>query len=91
MCRADGGEDGLTRAMNILHNRFGSPYIVCTSVIENLKHGPDVRSPSELRTFSDELANAEVTLKNNDMFTEIDTQNNIIEICLRLECSLRFE
>ena len=91
MCRADGGEDGFTRAMNILHNRFGSPYIVCTSVIENLKHGPDVRSPSELRTFSDELANAEVTLKNNHMFTEIDTQNNIIEICLRLECSLRFE
>ena len=91
MCRADGGEDGFTRAMNILHNRFGSPYIVCTSVIEHLKYGPDVRSPSELRTFSDELANAEVTLKNNNMFTEIDTQNNIIEICLRLECSLRFE
>ena len=91
MCRTDGGEDGFTRAMNILHNRFGSPYIVCTSVIEHLKYGPDVRSPSELRTFSDELAYAEVTLKNNNMFTEIDTQNNIIEICLRLECSLRFE
>ena len=60
-------------------------------MIEHLKYGPDVRSPSELRTFSDELANAEVTLKNNNMFTEIDTQSNIMEICLRLECSLRFE
>ena len=44
-----------------------------------------------MRTFSDELANAEITLKKNQMFTEIDTQHNIIEICLRLESSIRYE
>ena len=91
MCRTDSGEDGYNKAMKILRERFGSPYIVCTSVIERLIGGPDVRSPSEMRTFSDELSNAEVTLKKNNMYTEIDTQNNIIQICLRLEPSLRYE
>ena len=91
MCRMDDGHDGYARAVKILHDRFGSPYIVCNSVIERLKYGPDVRTPGELRTFSDELANAEITLKKNRMFTEIDTQHNIIEICLRLESSIRYE
>ena len=91
MCRLDDGEDAYARAVKILYERFGSPYIVCNSVIERLKYGPDVRSPAELRTFSDELANAEISLKKNSMFTEIDTQRNIIEICLRLESSIRYE
>ena len=30
-------------------------------------------------------------LRNNKMFTEIDTQNNIVEICHRLDRSLRYE
>ena len=34
MCRTDIGEEGYIRAMDILRNRFGSPYIVCNSVIE---------------------------------------------------------
>ena len=91
MCRMDDGEDGYKRAVKILYDRFGSPYIVCNSVIERLKYGPDVRSPGELRTFSDELVNAEITLKKNEMYTEIDTQNNIIEICHRLESCIRYE
>ena len=90
MCRTD-SENGYTQAINILRERFGSPYIVCNSVIESLKYGPDVRCPADIRTFSDELLNAEVVLKNNNMFTEIDTQHNIIEICLRLESYLRYE
>ena len=39
----------------------------------------------------DELCNAEITLRKKQMYTEIDTQNNIIQICLRLESSLRYE
>ena len=91
MCRTDSGEDGYARAIKTLHERFGSPYIVCNSIIERLKYGPDVRSPSDVRTFSDELCNAEVTLKKNNMYTELDTQNNIIKICLRLESCIRYE
>ena len=91
MCRTDSGEARFTRAMNILDDRFGSPYIVCNSMIERLKHGPEVRTPEELRTFSDELGNAEVTLKKKKMFREIDTQINIVQICLRLEASLRYK
>ena len=71
MCRMDDGHDGYARAVKILHDRFCSPYIVCNSVIERLKYGADVRTPVELRTFSDELANAEITLQKNQMFTEI--------------------
>ena len=48
MCRTDSGEEGYIRAMDILRNRFGSPYIVCNSVIERLKYGPDVRCPGEV-------------------------------------------
>ena len=88
MCRTDSGEDGYARAIKTLHERFGSPYIVCNSIIERLKYGLDVCSPSDVRTFSDELCNAEVTVKKNNMYTELDTQNNIIKICLRLELLL---
>ena len=91
MCRTDSGEDGYVRVMKILRDRFGSPYIVCNSIIERLIHGPNVRSPSEIRTLADELCNAEITLRSNQMYTEIDTQNNIIQICLRLESNLRYE
>ena len=91
MCRVDSGEEGYARAIKILHDRFGSPYVVCTSVIERLIRGPSIRSPSEIRTFADELTNAEIVLKNKQMYTEIDTQNNIVKICLRLESSLRYE
>ena len=91
MCRADSGADGYARAMKILRDRFGSPYVVCNSVIQRLIHGPSVRSPSEIRTLADELCNAEITLRKKQMYTEIDTQNNIIQICLRLESSLRYD
>ena len=91
MCCTDSGEEGYTCAMNILRDRFGSPYMVCNSIIERLKHGAKVRTPAELRTLSDELANAQVTLKKNKMYNEIDTQNNILEICLRLESCLRYK
>ena len=91
MCRTDSGADGYARAMKILRDRFGSPYVVCNSVIQRLIHGPNVRSPSEIRTLADELCNAEITLRKKQMYTEIDTQNNIIQICLRLESSLRYE
>ena len=91
MCRTDGGEDGYARALKILRERFGCSYNVCNSIIEKLKHGPDVCTPIELRTFSDKLANAKVTLKKNNMYNEIDTQNNIVEIChvSRVLCVLR--
>ena len=46
--------------------------------------------PSELRAFADELANAEITLKGKDMFSEVDTQNNIVHICRKLQPQLRY-
>ena len=91
MCRIDSGADGYARAMKILRDRFGSPYVVCNSVIQRLIHGPSVRSPSEIRTLADKLCNAEITPRKKQMYTEIDTQNNIIQICLRLEPSLKYE
>ena len=90
-CRTQDGEQAYTRAINILRERFGSPYIVCHSIISKLKNGGPVRTPSELQTFADDLANAEVTLKGNDMFSEIDTQYNIVQICHRLQPQLRYK
>ena len=77
--------------MSILRERFGSPHIICNSIISSLKNGGNVRTPGELRTLADELANAEMSLKANRIFSEIDTQNNIVNICYRLHTSLRYK
>ena len=90
-CRTQDGEKAYTNAINILRERFGSPHIVCNNLVSNLKNGGNVRTPAELRTFADELSNAEVTLKGNDMFTEMDTQSNIVHICRRLIPQLRYK
>ena len=90
-CRSQDGAEAYTRAMKILHERFGSPHIICNSIISGLKDGSSVRTPSELRSFADELANAEITLKGKDMFSEVDTQNNIVHICRRLHPQLRYK
>ena len=90
-CRTLDGEDGYSRAMKILEQRFGSPHIVCNTLLSRLRNGADIRTPAELRSFADELSNAEATLKGNDMFSEMDTQNNIVCICRRLLPQLRFK
>ena len=64
---------------------------MCNNLVSNLKNGANVLTPAELRTFADELSNAEVTLKGNDMFTEMDTQSNIVHICRRLIPQLRYK
>ena len=90
-CRTQDGAEAYTRAMKILYERFGSPHIICNSIISGLKDGTSVHTPSELRSFADELANAEITLKGKDMFSEVDTQNNIVHICRRLQPQLRYK
>ena len=64
-------------------------YATLSSLV--LKNGGNVRTPSELRTLADELANAETPFNANSMFSEIDTQNNIVNICCRLHTSLRYK
>ena len=64
-CRTQDGEKAYNNALKILRERFGSPHIVCNNLVSKLKTGADVRTPAELRTFADELSNAEVTLKSN--------------------------
>ena len=54
--------------MKILHERFGSLYIICNSIISGLKDESSVGTTSELRSFADELTNAEITLKGKDSF-----------------------
>ena len=90
-CRTQDGEKAYNNALKILRERFGSPHIVCNNLESKLKTGADVRTPAELRTFADELSNAEVTLKGNDMFPEMDTQSNIVQICRRLIPQLRYK
>ena len=90
-CRTQDGAEAYTRAMKILYERFGSPHIFCNSIISGLKDGSSVSTHSELRSFADELANAEITLKGKDMFSEVDIQNNIVHICRRLQPHLRYK
>ena len=64
---------------------------MCNNLVSKLKPGADVRPPAELRTFTDELSNTQVTLEGNDMVPEMDTQSNIVHISRRLIPQLRYK
>ena len=55
-----------------------------------MKDGGNAHNPLELRALADELANAEVTLIGNQLFSELDNQHNIVQICRRLRPQLRY-
>ena len=90
-CRPQDGQAAYDEALKILKEDFGSDYKVCQDVLSNLKNGKMVRNPADIRTFAHDLANAAVTLKNIQMFGELNTQNCIVELCKRLPQRLMFK
>ena len=74
---------GLDLAMKRLKSRFGSPHVICDY--------PDAHTPPDIRQFSDQLNNASVILKEHSMYSEIDTQNLILCMCLKLPVRIRFK
>ena len=77
------------RALTILKEQFGSKYIIATSILSNLNNGPIAATPKQIRSLAYELKNAEVTLTNENMYSEINTQTCVVSVCKRLSKELR--
>ena len=63
--------------------------VVCTTVVNSLKNGPVATTPKAIRCLANELLNAEVCLKREGMFGELDNQGCIVSVCQRLGKDLR--
>ena len=82
---------GFDLAMKRLKSRFGSPHVICETVLSDLKDYPDAHTPPDIRQFADQLNNASVILKEHSMYSEMDTQNFILCMCLKLPVRIRYK
>ena len=57
--------------------------------MRELKSGPTATTPRGLRDLTNELENAESSLRREDMYGELDTQSCIVAVCKRLQINLR--
>ena len=55
----------------------------------HISDGPMVTTPRQIRTLAYELRHAQITLRTEDMYAEIDTQTCIVSICKRMSNELR--
>ena len=76
-------------ALDVLKKQFGSKYSVATTIMQNLRDGPSVSTPKQIRSLAYELKHAEITLKHHGMYAEINTQTCIVAVCKRLPRDLR--
>ena len=67
-------EQGYKQAKQKLEERFGSPYLVASAIIEDIQSGKPAKTPVELLKLSDKLENAELILNDMNMYSELDTQ-----------------
>ena len=83
-CSLIGGDRGYEEAKKILQERFGDEYIIATNLIRTMQTGKNVYSAEDLRLLSDQLHNAALVMKNQNTYSELDSQHNIKKICSRL-------
>ena len=84
-----GDPECYNRACDILKRNYGSKYVVCTTVVNSLKNGPVATTPKAIRCLANKLLNAEVCLKREGMFGELDNQGCIVSVYQRLSKDLR--
>ena len=77
------------RALALLKEQFGSKYLIATNIMRTLSNGPMATTPRQIRTLAYELRNAQITLTNEDMYAEINTQTCIVSVCKRMSNELR--
>ena len=88
-CSLIGGQTGYKQAIDMITERFGNQHLVSECIIKELRLCKPVKSPEELQQFSDNLVNSHGILKKLNKLSEINTQQNIIEIVNRLQPYLR--
>ena len=90
-CIMEGGDAGYKSALKKLHDRFGSSHIICESVLSDLNSSGDVKTAVDIRNLADSLDSAALILKKHGKYTEVDTQNFILKICMKLKPQLRYK
>ena len=84
-------EGGYKYALKKLHDRFGSSHIICESVLSDLNSCGDVKTAVDIRNLADSLDSAALILKKHGKYTEVDTQNFILKICMKLKPQLGYK
>ena len=82
-CALIGGAEGYKKAREILRSRYGNDHLVSHKIIQDLKEGKPVVSAVEIRQLADDLAMACKALEQKKLISELDTQQNILDILLR--------
>ena len=80
-CIMEGGNAG--------YKSVGS--IICESVFSDLNSYGDVKTAVDIRNLADSLDSAALILKKHEKYTEVDTQNFIIKICMKLKPHMRYK
>ena len=88
-CALIGGDEGYHQAREILKHRFGNTHLVSRSIINDLKSGKSVCKPNDLQQFADDLVTGLTALEKLGAYSEINTQQGIIEILERCPNYLR--
>ena len=83
-CALIGGSKGYDEASTIPEEMFGDPYVITTTLLENLTVNKEVRSPAALRLLADEIIGARIILQAKSMYTELYNQHHIKVIGSRL-------
>ena len=71
-CETMDPEDGYVRALEILEDRYGNNYEISQKWIRRITDRPNLKGPTELREFADDLKCCQQTLKNMGHESELD-------------------
>ena len=82
-CALVGGEVGYDQAVEILKNRYGNSHLISQRIIDDLKNG--ITKPNELQQLADELSMALTAFKKLEKYSELNTQQSIIDILHRCQ------
>ena len=83
-CKGLGGEVGYTTACDILFTTYDDPDAVSQAYVDNLKGGGKVTTPSEFLRLAADLRSASAILKKHDRLSELENQNSMKSIVMRL-------
>ena len=90
-CVNTGGSEGYAEARAILKKRFGNDYLVCATLLRELREGRNVKTPADLMKLSDDMWNIHMILKSANHLHEVDTQGTMGDVINRLPTYCRTE
>ena len=77
------------QAREILKNRYGNSHLISQRLIADLKNGKSITKPNKLQQLSDELSMALTALKKLEKYSEINSQQSIIDVLHRCQPYIR--